>query len=799
MNYPPIPTDFIDAPRSRVVMVAPDSSPMIATLAQRQEEQLDYDFFFTRWLSPTDTIASFAAEVSPADPSVAMPGTLVDASGTIAKVWLQGGIGGMRYAVKLTATTAQGRAWEQQIILSIIADRRASGDPDGLADSAAASALAAAESALAAANSEANSAASEAAAGDSAAQAHADAQAADGSAGAAHDAQVAAEQAAVSAGQSADSATTSKNASADSAALAQSWASKPTGTVDGTSFSAKVYASQAGISAGQSADSALAASNSAGAAHTSEQNAKTSEQNVASTAANMNAYIAIPVTGPAMTLTAAQFLNAIIAFTGVLTADTVVTVPATSHPFMVINQTTGAYKLTVKMQGGTQQTQVIQGYAGNLCCDGLTGVYAASSAGGNANAQLSNVVPAAGASFVPFPHVQGFAWLMLRGLFLNYGTDYTDDTSGFYLQNFTADGKETFSIFSLNAVSIANALLATNPVIVSGGLTFPDGSTQNTAPQSSRNLFVDGRFDSWVATTAALPVTPSSYVAATMWAAKAGTGGAGTLSQFDVRSGSYTGDSNPIYALAYAQTTASTGSVAGSSTGLIRQSIEGVHTAAGKSVTVGIKLWVAAGSITIPQIYALQNFGSGGSPSAAVDFSKAVNWVVTTTPKLFSVRLDVPSIAGKAIGTNGNDSLSIGLTLPPGVTFTLYAMEPQCELCSPTSSSDINGNGGSPTPFEFRGMQPELDRITRYFERVHISFLYQAASANCYGGTVLPMARKRATPALAYSFASFPVAQNVQSSNVAVYSAYQLRFYMLSAAAGVCEVQNGYVDCDCRL
>jgi hypothetical protein len=104
---------------------------------------------------------------------------------------------------------------------------------------------------------------------------------------------------------------------------------------------------------------------------------------------------------------------------------------------------------------------------------------------------LPFVQPFAGATSISYPHTPGFAWLMLRGVFLEPGTDYTDDANGFYLQGWSADGVEKFGIFNLNAVSIANALLATNPIIVSGPLTFSDGTAQASAGLVKANNLSD--------------------------------------------------------------------------------------------------------------------------------------------------------------------------------------------------------------------------------------------------------------------------------------------------------------------
>jgi hypothetical protein len=233
-------------------------------------------------------------------------------------------------------------------------------------------------------------------------------------------------------------------------------------------------------------------------------------------------------------------------------------------------------------------------------------------------------------------------------------------------------------------------------------------------PFSNRNYMIDGRFDNWTAATGA---ATGGYSAATMYYVSAGAGGAATFGQTTAYGfGGVVLDSAPKWCFLYQQTTASTGTVAARTAPFIVQKVESSTTLQGRSATLSVKLWVTSGSITIPGIALSQDFGSGGSPSPLLVLDKTVNWVVTTTPQRFSVRLDVPTVAGKTPGTNGNDSLSVGLWLPPGVTFSLVGAEMQLEQSSPNSSSDINGNGGDPTAFEYRGPQAELARVQRYYD-----------------------------------------------------------------------------------
>lgn len=383
------------------------------------------------------------------------------------------------------------------------------------------------------------------------------------------------------------------------------------------------------------------------------------------------------------------------------------------------------------------------------------------------------VTPIAGATFIAYPHVVGFAWLLVRGAFLQAGIDYTEDATGFYLVGFAADGVEQYGIFNMNAVSIANALAAANPIISSGVLQFADGSQQGAAALSNRNYVLDGMFDQW--TGSAATSTSGGYSNAAMYRASVGTSGVGTNAIYDLRTAGLNITGNPRIAMKFAQTTASTGTVGASTAPFVAQSIEDVTKFAGKSQTLSCWLWTDSGSITIPALVQRQFFGSGGSPSSAVVIDKTVNWVVNTTPKRFSVRVDWPSISGKAIGTNSySDFCQIGFWLPPGVTFTVNTTQWQLEDSSATSSSDINGAGGSPTPFEYRGYGPELVRVQRQYQAYPVGagngFVPTAATSTtqAFGLLPFPYGAMRATPAASVAGSALGTAGAGGSGTVAL-------------------------------
>lgn len=271
-------------------------------------------------------------------------------------------------------------------------------------------------------------------------------------------------------------------------------------------------------------------------------------------------------------------------------------------------------------------------------------------------------------------------------------------------------------------------------------------------PFANRNFIVDPAIES--VSGAAVALTPvAAYTQALMFLGNAGTGGAASATYAAMRANpsllQYLEAAGNAYT--HTQTTASTGSTAAWDLPFMTQRVEWLQKLAGKSVTLSGKIWVASGAATIPAVACAQNFGTGGSPSPTVVNHKAVNWILGTLPKRFSVRLDMPSIVGKTLGTNNNDYNSFGFFFPAGWTGTIFVAEMQVELCSPLASNDTTGKGGAPTTFEYRGYQAELARVQRFYETGHQPLWYcdviPAGGAAAYGGVRFQVP-KRAVPAM---------------------------------------------------
>jgi len=97
------------------------------------------------------------------------------------------------------------------------------------------------------------------------------------------------------------------------------------------------------------------------------------------------------------------------------------------------------------------------------------------------------------------------------------------------------------------------------------------------------------------------------------------------------------------------------------------QKIESVRTLAGQTATISFWAKAATGTPKIA-VEIAQNFGTGGSPSAAVN-TYAGQVTLSTSWARYSVTVAIPSISGKTIGTAGDDHLRLNLMQSAGTDY----------------------------------------------------------------------------------------------------------------------------------
>ena len=161
----------------------------------------------------------------------------------------------------------------------------------------------------------------------------------------------------------------------------------------------------------------------------------------------------------------------------------------------------------------------------------------------------------------------------------------------------------------------------------------------------------------------------------------------------------------------------STGQTLSTARSVLSQFIESVKTFAGQTVVVSFWAKAATGTPSVA-VNVQQYFGLGGSPSANVE-TPAGKTAITTSWARYQFSVAVPSISGKTIGTNNDDSLNIQLYTSAGSTFNTQSSS----LGIQSVSIDFWGvqieAGSTATPFQTASgsIGGELALCQRYYWR----------------------------------------------------------------------------------
>jgi hypothetical protein len=157
-----------------------------------------------------------------------------------------------------------------------------------------------------------------------------------------------------------------------------------------------------------------------------------------------------------------------------------------------------------------------------------------------------------------------------------------------------------------------------------------------------------------------------------------------------------------------------------------QQRIEGVRTLAGRNARVSF--WAKADANRQLAIDLNQFFGTGGSPSASVEGIGAQKFSVNAVWQKFTATIALPSIAGKTLGTNGNDLLEFTFWFDAGSNWNARS----ASLGHQSGTFDIAlvqiEEGTNETPFEFRPPGVELALCQRYYTVLSLSATRFAAT-----------------------------------------------------------------------
>lgn len=201
-----------------------------------------------------------------------------------------------------------------------------------------------------------------------------------------------------------------------------------------------------------------------------------------------------------------------------------------------------------------------------------------------------------------------------------------------------------------------------------------------------------------------------------------------------------------------------TGNAAATAFNLAIQYIEDVRRFAGKTVTfsfwavnsvAGLKLGVSFG----------QFFGTGGSPSAAA-YGNGVAVTLTAGWARYAVTFAVPSVAGKVLGTDGNDATEFELWFSAGANFAARAGA----IGVQSGGVQIGGAqielGSVATPLEKPDPQDDLARCQRFYyaDAVPFGFGFNSWGAGAFSPHIVPLpVAMRAAPTVVLGAAADPI------------------------------------------
>lgn len=254
------------------------------------------------------------------------------------------------------------------------------------------------------------------------------------------------------------------------------------------------------------------------------------------------------------------------------------------------------------------------------------------------------------------------------------------------------NGTDALTLNSSGAVTFDQPLAA--PLSMAGGFSF-------------RNKLINGNFDIWQRATSQ---TSNGYGSADRWSCvssgstKTASRQAFTLGQTDV-------PNNPKYFMRHVVTS----SAGASSRVNMDQRIEGVETLAGQTAT--LSFWAKADASKNIAVEFAQYFGSGGSPSAFNSFSSQLVALTTSWTK-YTVTVNIPSVSGKTLGTDGNDYLYFNFWFDAGSDFNSRA----ASLGQQSGTFDIAQvqieEGSAATSFEIRPLTVEEQLCFRYYYKI---------------------------------------------------------------------------------
>jgi hypothetical protein len=322
--------------------------------------------------------------------------------------------------------------------------------------------------------------------------------------------------------------------------------------------------------------------------------------------------------------------------------------------------------------------------------------------------------------------------------------------------------------------ALAAAIAGDLPPLTGQGGSFPRAKPDGTAMEfrtpaqvrsdiglnsDPENRIINGAFDFWQRGTS---FTASGY-GADRWLNN-NSGGTVTQSRQAFALGDTLGSNSPAFFLRQAVS----GQSLASHFATIQQRIEGVRSYAGQTITVlgWARRSSGAGNMAVE---VAQFFGTGGSPSAQVTGAgQPVTLTGSWAP--FAVTIAVPSIAGRTLGTDGNDYLEINFWTSAVSDFNARSGS----LGLQTIGVDLWGihiKLGTHTTaavemYRQPELGPELARCQRYYwTRGNVEYLTYQSAGNGFRTHVPHPVQMRIPPAMSLTSITFLQASDAVALN----------------------------------
>lgn len=283
-------------------------------------------------------------------------------------------------------------------------------------------------------------------------------------------------------------------------------------------------------------------------------------------------------------------------------------------------------------------------------------------------------------------------------------------TSGWYIQvkatggDVTVDPDGAELVNGLSSIVVARGMVAT---IVCTGTAF---IAIATLPVNLPNAIINGDFNVWQRATSQ---TSGGYGSDDRWYNNHG-GSTKVHSRQSHTLGQSVVPGNPQF---YSRTVVT--SVANAANFVVKvQNIEGVRTFSGQTITV--TFWAKADASRNIAIEMVQNFGTGGSPSAPVTGLGSQLKALTTSFAKYQAVISLPSVSGKTLGSNGNDYLQFAFWFDAGSNYNLRtaSLGQQSGTFDISHVSIVLGDAsGEADPFETRDIMQEEHLCYRFFEK----------------------------------------------------------------------------------